>query len=390
VLRQPSHFAPHAWRGAPPLPSLHGAWARNAALSRAERQSWNGTALAPENFAEDAHGELLASVAFGAVLRAPSDPERPGTPVFFTPAAMDGYTGPSEQHPQYAWCRAQAAAKNTSAEEACGRPLGIRVRNGTLYVADAYHGVFSLQLDGDEPARWLVRPDDVTPPMRFVNDVDVAADGALYFTDSSDVHPRRNNRLLVFNNPPGARLLVLRPGAAKPEVLLRGYHFLNGVQLLPDESALAIVELGRLRLLRCRLPIQPGAACSPEVFADALPGVPDNVRLSRNGTSLLVGCATPVARPFSLLRWLWTHQRATRLLGTLLSRLPRERALAKLEARVPVGGLVLRLALDGTPLQALHDPAGRVPLISHAHETADGALWLGSASNDFVARVPPP
>ena len=387
LLRLPTHFAPHAWPRPPPLPAP---WVHSNALSQAERLSWSGTALAPECFAEDANAALLASVAF-AVLRASDDPTRPGTPVFFTPAAVDGWRGPLEQHPMYAFCKTQAAAKNTSAEEQCGRPLGIRVKGARLYVADAYFGVFATTLDAEaEKTTWLVRSDAVSPSLRFVNDLDVASDGSIYFTDSSFEHSRRDNRLLVYNNPPAARLLVLRTGTSKPEVIMTGGYFLNGVQLLPDESAVVVVELGRLRLLRCRLPIAPGAKCEPEVFADALPGVPDNIRLSRDGTALLVGCATPAASPFSLLRFLWTHQRAARLLGVLLSRLPRERALAALEARVPVGGLVLRLALDGTPVAALHDPAGRVPLISHAHEAADGSLWLGSASNAFAARVPQP
>ena len=393
LLQRPSHFAPNAWLRPPPLPKP---WVHTNVLSFAERLSWNGTALAPECFAEGANGTLLATVAFGAVLRAPVDPTSPSVPVFFTPAAVDNFRGPLEQHHMYAWCQTQAAAKNTSAEEKCGRPLGIRVKGARLYVADAYFGVFAATLDAATldgnatSSEWLVRTDSVSPALRFVNDLDVASDGKLFFTDSSFMHSRRDNRLLVFDNPPAARLLVLRPGAAKPEVVLTGGYFLNGVQLLPDESAVVVVELGRLRLLRCRLPLAPGATCEPEVFADNLPGVPDNVRLSRDGKSLLVGCATPAASPFSLLRFLWTHQRAARLLGVLLSLMPRERALAALEARVPVGGLVLRLALDGTPIAALHDPAGRVPLISHAHEAADGSLWLGSASNAFAARVPQP
>lgn len=358
-------------------------------MSRAERQTWNGTALAPESFAEDADGALLASVAF-AVLRAPSDPNEQGAPVFFAPAAMDAnWRGALDEHPLYAWCQAQASAKNTSAETTCGRPLGIRVKGLKLYVCDAYFGVFSAQLNGSSQTEWLVKPDDATPSMRFFNDLDVDSGGTVYFTDSSNTTTRRNNRLLITNNPGEARLLQLRPGASKPEVILSGGHFFNGVQLLPGESALVVVELGRLRLLRCSLPVKAGAVCEPKVFAEALPGVPDNVRLSRDNSTLLVGCALPTARPFSLLVWVWTHQRAARIMGTLLSRLPRERAFAVLEKRAPVGGMVLRLGLDGAALEALHDPTAQVPLISEAHEASDGALWLGSASNAFAARLPP-
>ncbi len=385
----PSHFSPQTWHNATALPSLTGAWAPNAALAGAELQDWNGTALAPECIAEDAAGAVYASVAFGAVLRAPAHPSQPGTPVFFTPAAAAGWTGQLAAHPLYAWCLQQALAKNASAEEVCGRPLGLRLKGSRLYVADAYFGIFAADLsDSSAPPAWLVRPEDASPPMRFFNDLDVAADGTVYFTDSSSVHTRRENRLEVLNNARLARLLRKAPDAPL-ETLARG-HFLNGVQLLPDESAVVVVELGRLRLLRCSLPLPAGQQCVPEVFAAGLPGVPDNVRLSADGRSLLVGCATRVAQPFSLLHLLWTRARGARVAGVLLSRLPLHAALELAERAVPRRGLVLRLALDGTPLGSLHDTSGRVALLSHVHEARDRALWLGSASNPFIARVPPP
>jgi hypothetical protein len=349
-------------------------------------QTWDGTALAPESFAEDEHGQLYASVSFGAVLRAPADARQPGVPVFFTPAAISGWRGRLSEHPQYAWCLAQATAKNESAESVCGRPLGIRIVARTLFVADAYFGIFSAPLDGDaaEAPDWLVRPGDASPAMRFFNDLDVTRDGAIFFTDSSSRHTRRENRLEIINNAPAGRLFRKAPGAPL-ELVADGLHFANGVQLLPNDSAVVFVELGRLRLLRCSLPLP----CTPTVFADALPGVPDNVRMSADGTSLLVGAATKVARPFSLLHWLWRHPGATHVLGVALSWLPLERVLAAAERLVSRYGLVLRLALDGTPLGSMHDATGRVALISQASEARDGSLWLGSATNSYAARVPP-
>jgi sugar lactone lactonase YvrE len=387
LLALPSHFEPHGWPDAPPLPSLSGPWARNDVLTGAQLLTWGGDALAPECFAEDSRGDVYASVAWGAVLRAPRDGEQRATPVFFTLAAVDG-TAKLAQHPQLTWCRQQAAAKNTSAESVCGRPLGLRIKNDTLYVADAYFGIFRVPLAGaaDASPEWLVRSSDASPPMRFVNDLDVANDGAVVFSDSSDKHDRSQNRLLILDNPPGGRLFKYTPSTRQLQLLASGLHFPNGVQLLPDESAVVFVELGRLRLLRCAL---APPCTTPTVFADALPGVPDNVRLTQDGRSLLVGAGTRVARPFSLLHMLWRHPRFTRTLGVLLSPMPLERIMAAAEALVPRHGLVLRLSLDGTPLASLHDPSGRVALLSHAQHTSDGALWLGSATNAYAARLPP-
>jgi hypothetical protein len=354
---------------------------------------------------------MYASVAYGAVVRVPLLASSPAEPVFFTPAAVAAAGGvawdarrPLTAHPLFAWCVAQARAGNTSAETTCGRPLGIRIVNSsTLFVADAYFGIFRAPLDAcaadgaAAQAAWLVRPTDATPRMRLFNDLAIGFDGAVFFTDSSWIHSRRAHVALLLNNDaPTGRLFRKPPGEDAPlQLLASRLHFPNGVELLPPHDAAVVVsELGRMRLLRCALP----APCALTVFADALPGVVDNIRLAADGRSLLVGAGTKMVQPFSLLYALWTQPHAGPCESEAAAAAPsaQEDADENAEDDINSGagetryGLVLRLGLDGTPLGSLHDATGRIARISHAHEQRDGTLWLGSASNAYAARLPPP
>lgn len=52
----------------------------------------------------------------------------------------------------------QAKANNLTLDDEieCGRPLGVRWRDGKLYILDAYHGLFELDVKKGGSARHLV------------------------------------------------------------------------------------------------------------------------------------------------------------------------------------------------------------------------------------------
>lgn len=76
-------------------------------------------------------------------------------------------------------------------EHICGRPLGLRFdkRTGDLYIADAYFGLMKVGPEGGLATSLTTEAEGV--PLRFTNDVDVDAEGNVYFTDSSTKYPRR-------------------------------------------------------------------------------------------------------------------------------------------------------------------------------------------------------
>ena len=76
-------------------------------------------------------------------------------------------------------------------EHICGRPLGLRFhkKTGELYIADAYFGLMKVGPEGGLATSLTTEAEGV--PLRFTNDVDVDAEGNVYFTHSSEIYQRR-------------------------------------------------------------------------------------------------------------------------------------------------------------------------------------------------------
>ena len=138
-----------------------------------------------------------------------------------------------------------------------GRPLGVEVdRDGRLIVCDAERGL--LRVDpGTGRVETLVAAG--TPidgaPLRVCNNAAVAADGTIYFSDSSQRFGLEHWKADLLEHSGTGRLL--RWGAdGSSDVLLTGLHFANGVALSPGR-----VVRGRRR--DRRLPVDPQMADGP-------------------------------------------------------------------------------------------------------------------------------
>ncbi|KAG5179032.1 hypothetical protein JKP88DRAFT_201232 [Tribonema minus] len=434
-----SPLEPFPWSQVPSPPSLHGALAPNEVLINAELLHVNET-VGPEAFALGADGSIYTGLADGRVVMLNDRGEDLRT-VFFVGGFLSSQcreagakTGLEECGKELrAECSAAARARNRGASEdterRCGRPLGLQfvASNATLYVLDAYHGLFALDVSARHAARQLFDAASTVPepaaggarahrdtrrPVRFLNDLALAPDGTFLITDSSWKHARFNNRLEILDAAPRGRLLRFDPADGSLKTLLCGLHFANGVVIRNGTTAL-IAESLRFRVLEVPLAALSadagdasataaaltrcsGAALPPHVrvLAANLPGFADNLEESAPGgggggggaATLLIGVGTRAAKPFSLLHYMFWLPPAARsavvaLLGPVL-----------MERLIPRYGLVLELNAQTGEVQAsYHDPTGRVPFVSTAlrHPTT-GYLFLGSSQNPFLARVRAP
>lgn len=239
-----------------------------------------GVALSPESTAVDeSTGLIYASLGDGTVIALNENGEYHSR-IFFTPEAL-GYKNSEEL---YGWCHDEAKSKRLSykplVEYKCGRPLGLRLKKIKqkllLYILDAYHGLFIVDIsDRSRKVEHIINPNTtihvassafdpvaIRSP-KFFNDLDVQADGTVYFTDSSYKHTRAENRQELLDAAPRGRVFYYRPnkhgGDGKLRVLLCGLHFPNGVQLSVsatkqlNEKYLYVVESARFRVLRVNI-----------------------------------------------------------------------------------------------------------------------------------------
>lgn len=333
LLAWPVDIAPQAWTP-PPAPALAGPYAPNQALSSAHRIAVGGHGV-PEDVAFGPDGLLYAGTSDGSIVRM-----RP-----------DG--------------GALQVLANTG-----GRPLGLRFdAGGRLIVADAYKGLLAVTPDGKVA---VLATEAEGHRFGLADDLDIAADGTIYFSDASDRFPLGDYESDLIEHGGNGRLLAYYPKTGQTRVLLKGLHFANGVAVSPDQSFVLVVETGEYRLTRYWL-AGPKAG-THDVFADNLPGVPDGV-LSNGRDTFWVSLPTP------------------RLAD--LDRLLPYPALRKIVARLPKAvqpkpklmGFVLGLDMAGKAVRNLQDPAGRAySMITNVVEH-DGKLWFGSFSEPAVGVV---
>jgi sugar lactone lactonase YvrE len=315
-------------------PEFTGAWTADDLRLDAVELFALPSGQAPEDVVVDADGRLVAGGEDGTIWRWPAG----ATP---------------ESVPE--------AVANTG-----GRPLGVEIdpRDGTLIVCDAYRGLLRIDHDG---ALAVLTTSVGDSPILVCNNASVAADGTVYFTDSSSRYQLSEWKRDMLEHRPNGRLLRYDPATGDTDLLLDELYFPNGVALSPDESTIMVAETSTHRLIRVPL---DGRA--PEVVAD-LAAYPDNMSAVGDGTYWV---ALPSPR-LPILEKLLPYPRVRRVMDVL------PEAVKPKPARY---GLVALVDGDGQVLRSIHGPAGRYCMITGVRQDGD-TLWLGSLTEPGVARI---
>jgi sugar lactone lactonase YvrE len=348
LLLWPVSISPQSW-SPPAPPTLSGEYQQNSTLATTTRLSLGigspsaGNGYAPEDVALDAEGRIYAGLDDGRIMRLTKDGTNAET------------------------------FSNTH-----GRPLGLAFDPaGNLIVADAIKGLLSIARDGS--VTMLTTGAD---GVRFgcTNDLDVGADGTIYFTDASSKFPLTQFTLDILEHGPNGRLLAYDPKTKTTTTLLSQLAFANGVAVSPDQSFVLVVETGKYRVHRLTLnqreqngrPFTVDGRHS-EIFIDNLPGFPDGI--SSNGKDKF--WLALVAPRDAVLDKLLPHP----FLRKILARLPT--ALQPAPKRY---SFVLGLDLNGRVVDNLQNgSADCYAEIANAVER-NGNLYFGSIGESTVGR----
>lgn len=256
-----------------------------------------------------------------------------------------------------------------------GRPLGMQFDDaGNLIVADAFRGLLLVAPDGSI-TELAYEVDGV--PMKFVDDLDIAADGTIWFSDASSRFDQANWKLDLMEGRATGRLLSFDPATGQVSVHLNGLMFANGVALGPDDAYVLVAEtwLRRIRRLWLKGPREGES----EIFLAGLPGYPDN--LSFDGKDLF-WIALPSPRQPKL-----EDLSDKPLVREILMRLPE--FVRRVE--LPPVGWVVAISEEGRLKYSLRDTSGRCYSITSANDL-NGSLLMGSIVMNHVCRMtlPPP
>ncbi|GBF06391.1 strictosidine synthase [Deinococcus aerius] len=381
LLLAPTRVRPVAWEGPGLVPSRTGGpYADNGRLNAAELFAPVPGKTAPESVAVDAQGRLYSGFEGGAIVRFQPDGTAP---------EVFADTG--------------------------GRPLGLRFHpDGSLLIADALRGLLRVGPEGGEVRVLTTSAEGV--PFRFTDDLDVDRAGRfVYFTDASSEYGWPHELLDLLEHGGHGRVLRHDLGTGETTVLARGLNFPNGVTLGPDEAYLLVTETGTARVHR--LWLNKDRVDSPEstersekrqrrgggggrtsgafpevrepepsrregeragtleVFADNLPGYPDNVRYDGAGTF-----------------WVALPSRRSPLLDATAQRPWLRRVVARIAERahlpLPEESMLVGLDLGGRPVAfAQGSGPDSYGYITQVLPVGDN-LILSSLHGDTLARVP--
>ena len=334
LLLWPVPLRPVAW-DAPEAPALEGVYAPNEKLALLTRMG-EGVGVGPEDVAVDPHGDIFVGYEDGRIVRFDAQGTNP---------AVLADTG--------------------------GRPLGLDFDpEGRLVVCDGHKGLLRVSMSG-QVETLATEADGV--PFGFTNDVDVAPDGTIYFTDASaKFGPEAKARDDVLEHGGHGRLMMHDPSTGRTTVLLDGLQFANGVAVAPDGRSVLFAQTGSYDVTRYWLAGE--RAGTQEVFIDNLPGIPDG--LSSNGRDTY-----------------WLALFTTR--NPVLDALSGWPALRKVAYRLPEflqpkpapHAFVLGLSLDGEVTYNLQHPGPDSFHPVTSAEEAGGRLYLGSLEQEAFGAL---
>lgn len=339
LLFWPVPIDPVAWQS-PDNPGYTGAFAANERLAGIQFLSI-GDNSGPEDIALDTRGRIYAATHGGWIVRLDADGSNPVN-----------------------WV-------NTK-----GSPLGIDFDNsGNLIVADAFRGLLSIAKDGTI-AELATIADGIS--IRYADDVDVAADGKIYFSDASTKFGAKEcggtykaSLLDLMEHGGHGRLLVYDPETRKAQTLASGINFANGVAVSYDQSYVLVNDTGGYKIMRYWINGSEKGTFEP--FIEELPAFPDNISKGLDGR-FWVALAAPRNKLLDALS-------GKPFLRKIIQRFP-----AFLRPKAASYGHIIAIDGNGTILYDLQDPAGTYPVNTSVTETKD-YLYIGSLVFPTLGRL---
>lgn len=248
-----------------------------------------------------------------------------------------------------------------------GRPLGIELLGDDLLVCDAHRGLLRVSPVSGEVEVLLDRLDG--REMKFCNNAAVAADGTIWFSDSSQHYGVADWKDDFVQDTRSGRLVRLDPDGTVT-VVLDGLAFANGVALAEDESFVCVAETRGRTVVRHWL-TGPRAGERDHLVAD-LPGYPDNISRGSDGL-IWVSVASPVD---GLVERLGSAPMALRRMVSKIPEAlqPKPKNTIRVQAYAADGALVHDIDLDHPGYH----------MVTGVREHA-GRVWMGSLHEPSVA-----
>lgn len=255
-----------------------------------------------------------------------------------------------------------------------GRPLGIRINEHIhmLYVVDAHYGLYALSLATRKKIS-LVAPDDVTPPMKFPNDLTITEKGnVIYFTDSSSDYTLERLGLEMLEGSCSGRIFKYDLTNEALDLISSGLCMVNGIQLVSNDTVLMFSESTRFRVSLLNL---NNKRVIQKIY---LPAIPDNIRPSHNRGRFWVSCCI---RHTQMSKFIMSSEILRRILGSTST----QTIYKFFDIHF---GLAVEIDEQGNIVSSIHDYNGSIAkAVSEVTITRNGGLILSSFFAPHLIKI---
>ncbi|KAG0602721.1 hypothetical protein M758_10G036200 [Ceratodon purpureus] len=257
-----------------------------------------------------------------------------------------------------------------------GRPLGIALDNAhNVLVCEPIQGHL-IQISKDTGAKTILTTEAEGVKFGLIDEVIVASDGLIYFTDATSKYPLATWWYDVLEARPHGRVMVYNPVTKSTKVLIKDLQFANGITLSKSEEHLIFCETTRARVNKHYL--KGPKKGKTETFIDNLPGHPDNIHRNKAGDRFYFAM---LGNRNALTDFVFQ----TPILKHLLAW---DNKLWGLFSNMPYIARFLEVDEHGKPLRFYEDSTGKITgMITTAVPSDDGYIYIGGLRDNFVGRV---
>lgn len=242
---------------------------------------------------------------------------------------------------------------------------------GNLIACDTKRGLISI----DSKGKITILADEDENGNKFLipNDIDIADDGMIYFSNTSSQYnfSTENARKIILEIKPDGGLYQYNPNTKSVTTLIDHSFFGNGVAVSQDNDFVLMVDLAKYRIVKYHLKgIKKGQV---ETFMDNLPGFPNGISRRKDG-SFWLGFTT--IRDNSLDK---IHPNP--LLKKLVYALPN-----RMQPQQKKFGMMMHISNQGEILKTYYDTTGDFVSEVSSIEERNGYLYFGGDLIDHIVK----
>ena len=219
----------------------------------------------------------------------------------------------------------------------------------------------------------LAATDENKKPFLIPNGLDIADDGMIYFTNTSEIsaYTIKYGRKVIMEMKPLGGLFSYNPATTEVKTLIDGAYFGNGVVVSKDQKYLLMVETTKYRVLKYWLSGEK--AGQTEIFIDNLAGFPNGISIREDGSY-----------------WLGFSTKRNEALDNIHPKIGMKKLIYGLpefmQPKAEPFGMVMNISKEGKILETSFDTQGAILSEAGAVKEFKGYLYIGGDVLPYIGK----